>query len=356
MNCGKILSQVVAGKRLTEDEFLFLYQNAELLDLGQAATEVRDRLFPEGRITFIIDRNINYTNICQCQCRFCAFYRNTGHPEAYVLSWEEIRKKIKEAEEMGASQIMLQGGLNPALAIEYFEDLFARIKEEFPGITIHSLSPPEIEHIARISGITIREALARLKKAGLSSLPGGGAEILDDEVRTRISPRKINTSTWLQVMEEAHLLGLKSTATMMLGSVDEVKHRLNHMSRVRSLQDKTGGFRAFIMWSYQPGNNELMGFKISSTEYLRMLALARLYLDNFQHIQGSWVTQGPQVGQLSLYFGADDLGSTMLEENVVRAAGVGHSMSVDQMVNLIRETGKIPALRNTEYDVVKEFK
>lgn len=355
MKTKEMLQQIAAGRRMTYQEFLALYSEAELLDLGSAATVVRDRKFPEGIITFIIDRNINYTNICVCGCKFCAFYRSPGHEQGYVLGWPEIKQKIKEAVDAGASQVMIQGGLHPELKIDYFETMFCNIRSEFPQIVIHSLTAPEITHIAKISGLSTFDTLDRLKKAGLASLPGGGAEVLEDRVRETISPNKINTKQWLKVMEEAHQLDIETTATMMLGSVDKIEDRLSHLTRLRELQDKTGGFRAFIMWAYNPGNNELMGRKIGTIEYLRMLALSRLYLDNFKHIQGSWVTQGMAVGQVALLFGADDLGSTMLEENVVRATGLENRMSVDAMIRIIQDAGKKAALRDTEYRIIKEF-
>jgi len=355
MNIPGLLNEIAAGgRRMTDDEFRLLYAGADLMDLARAATTVRDRLHPD-LITFIIDRNINFTNICTCACKFCAFFRPKGHAEAYLLTNQEFLARVRSAVEQDATQVMLQGGLNPALGIDYFEQLFHLIKTEFPQVTIHSLSPPEIQHIAAVSEITTPEVLARLKQAGLDSLPGGGAEVLDDEVRHAISPSKVKSSTWLRIMEEAHAIGLETTATMMMGSIDRAEHRLAHLRRIRELQDRSGGFRAFIMWSYQPGNNELMGFKVSSMEYLRMLALSRLYLDNISHIQGSWLTQGPDVGQVTLLFGADDLGSIMLEENVVRAAGLHHRMTVEGMVSLIKEAGKRPAQRDTEYRVIRLF-
>ncbi|MGE5403557.1 MAG: cyclic dehypoxanthinyl futalosine synthase [Candidatus Saccharibacteria bacterium] len=355
MSIKPILGEITDGRRMTDAEFLSLYSEAELLNLAEASTAVRDRMFPEGLITFIIDRNINYTNICVCGCKFCAFYRPPGHEQGYVLGWPEIRKKIQEAVDAGATQVMIQGGLHPDLKIDYFADMFKNIRSDFPQIVIHSLTAPEVTHIAKISGLTTFETLKQLKNAGMASLPGGGAEVLDDRVREAISPNKINTKQWLKVMEEAHQLGIETTATMMLGSVDKIEERLGHLSRLRQLQDKTGGFRAFIMWAYNPGNNELMGKKIGTLEYLRMLALSRLYLDNFKHIQGSWVTQGRAVGQVSLLFGADDLGSTMLEENVVRATGLENRMSVESMVNIIQDAGKTAALRDTEYKILKVF-
>ncbi|MGR6836021.1 cyclic dehypoxanthinyl futalosine synthase [Syntrophomonas erecta] len=355
MKTRNLLNEIVTGRRMTGEEFIFLFDNADLFDLARAANQVRDLRFPEKRGTFIIDRNINYTNICSCKCKFCAFYRKKEDNDAYVIDRNTLFAKIDEAIEMGATQLMIQGGLNPDLNIEFFEDMFQSIKARY-DITIHSLTAPEIAFIAQNAGLTLAQTLLRLQKAGLDSLPGGGAEVLDDEVRGHISPNKISTAGWLDVMRNAHKIGMKTTATMVIGGVETMKHRLHHLEQIRSLQDESGdGFRAFIVWTYQPGNNELMGEKISSLEYLRFLALCRLYFDNIDHIQGSWVTQGKRIGQLSFYFGADDLGSIMLEENVVRAAGLTYKMQLDEMVNIIRGTGLTPALRNTAYEILKTF-
>jgi cyclic dehypoxanthinyl futalosine synthase len=341
-------------KRLTQSEAIDLLEIGDILELGQAADAVRRTLHPENVVTFIVDRNINYTNICESECRFCAFYRKAGQTGAYVLSKAEILKKVEETTAAGGTQIMLQGGLNKELDLGYYTDLLRTIKQRF-SITVHSFSPTEILFMAKQSGRSIAEVLSELKAAGLDSLPGGGAEILVDEVRRRVSPQKISADNWLAVMEKAHEIGLQTTATMVIGMGENYAQRTEHMEKVRALQDKTGGFRAFIMWSYQPGNTELGGQKVSSWEYLRTLAVARLYLDNFRHVQGSWVTQGKEIGQLTLAFGADDLGSVMLEENVVKAAGTSHHMTVDKMVGLIRSAGKIPAQRDTEYNIIKSF-
>jgi len=331
-----------------------LYNNADLLDLAQGACSFRDKLRGNAPITFVIDRNINYTNICSCRCRFCAFYREKDHPEAYVISQDELMAKIEEAVQLGATQLMIQGGLNDDLGLKYFEDMFRSIKSRF-DICIHSLTAPEVFHVAGQAGLGIKDTLLRLQAAGLDSLPGGGAEVLDDEVRHYVSPNKIKSSQWLEVMKAAHDIGMKTTATMMMGSVDKLEHRLHHLELIRALQDETRGFRAFIPWTYQPGNNELMGQKISSLQYLRFLALSRLYLDNIEHIQGSWVTQGKGIGQLSLFFGGDDLGSIMIEENVVRSAGTIYKMEKEEMMALIRDAGYTPALRNTEYQILEMY-
>lgn len=354
MNASNILDEILHGRRMRDDEFTLLYREGDILEIGQAANLVRERKFPSGMASFIIDRNINYTNICSCKCKFCAFYRKKEDQDAYVLDKQTLMEKIDEAVKMGASQLMIQGGLNEDLNIEFFEDMFRSIKSRY-DICIHSLTAPEIVFIARISKLSIEDTLLRLQAAGLDSLPGGGAEVLHDEVRQAISPNKISSREWLQVMKTAHQMGMKTTATMMMGSVDRLEHRLAHLRSIRELQDETGGFRAFIVWSYQPGNNELMGRKISSLEYLRFLALSRLYLDNFEHIQGSWLTQGPRIGQLSLFFGADDLGSIMLEENVVRSAGLEFRVEKSEMVQLMKDAGRIPALRNTEYHILQTF-
>ncbi|MDI6891524.1 MAG: cyclic dehypoxanthinyl futalosine synthase [Actinomycetota bacterium] len=354
MRVGDILEKTVEGGRLNFDEAIFLLKEADFLELGRAADLVCRQKHPDSVATFLIDRNINYTNICRNECRFCAFYRAADDPEAYVLSQQEIEDKVAEAIELSGTQVMLQGGVNPDLKIDYYVEMLKKIKRKF-DIRIHSFSPPEIVHIAESSGMTISEVLEELKEAGLDSLPGGGAEILVDEVRQKISPRKISSALWLKVMEEAHNLGFTTTATMMMGSVESAEDRVEHLERVRKLQDKTGGFISFIPWTFQPGNTALGGEPISSFEYLRTLALSRLYLDNFPNIQGSWVTQGKEVGQISLSFGANDLGSIMIEENVVRAAGVSHKMSIEEMVHLIKNAGKIPAQRDTEFNVLRVY-
>ncbi len=353
MNAPKILDKALR-ERISVDEAIALFHNADLLELAKAADSVCRKKHPDHRVTFQIDRNINYTNICRNECSFCAFYRAKDDPEAYVLSQEEIEKKIAETIALSGTQVMLQGGLNPDLGMEYYTNMFSAIKKKY-DIRIHSLSPPEIVFIAESAGISVAEALKELVNAGLDSLPGGGAEILVDGVRQRISPKKISSSKWLGVMEEAHKIGLKTTATMMIGTVEKPEDRIKHLEKIRDLQDKTGGFLSFIPWTYQPGNTALGGKAISSLEYLRTLALSRLFLDNFQNVQGSWVTQGKDIGQVCLSFGANDLGSIMIEENVVRAAGVSHRMTVDTMVDLIRRAGRIPALRDTEFNILKVY-
>lgn len=354
MRTRRIFNDTAAGKRLSFDEAVFLFKEADLMELAHAADRVRQKKHPEGIVTFLIDRNINYTNVCQNQCSFCAFYRPKGHPDAYVLSQEKIEKKVAETIDLSGTQIMLQGGINPDLRIDYYINMFKEIKRKF-DIRIHSLSPPEIIHIAESEGISVTDALKELRKAGLDSLPGGGAEILVDEVRQKISPHKISAARWLEVMEEAQRLGLKTTATMMMGTVETIGERISHLQKVRDLQDRTGGFMSFIPWTFQPGNSALGGRPVSSIEYLRTLSVSRLFLDNFSNVQGSWVTQGKDIGQVCLSFGANDLGSIMIEENVVRAAGVSHRITVGEMVELIRKTGKIPAQRDTEFNLLKVY-
>ena len=339
--------------RITKNEGITLLSEENLLTLGKKADEIRQKKF--GNVaTFIIDRNINYTNICQNECNFCAFYRRKNNKDAYLLSHEEIIEKVLEAVELGATQVMIQGGLNPELGLDYYEKMLRSIKIQF-NITIHSFTATEIQYFANLEGISILETLKRLQAAGLDSLPGGGAEILVDTVRKKVSPKKISSYDWLNVMKIAHSIGMKTTATMVIGFGETLEQRIEHMEKIRNLQDETGGFRAFIMWSFQPNNTKLGGEKVSASDYMKTLAFSRIYLENIEHIQGSWVTQGERIGQLTLGFGADDLGSIMLEENVVRAAGTSHKMSMQKMINLIMYTGKIPAQRDTEYKILKTF-
>ena len=353
MKIQKRLSNVL-HERLTFEEAVRLFQETELLELANAADAVCKDKHSEGVVTFLIDRNINYTNICQNQCSFCAFYRPGGHPDAYVLSQEQIENKVAETLELSGTQVMLQGGINPDLKLNFYTNMFRELKKKF-RIRIHSLSPPEIVHIAESEGLSLADVLRELIKAGLDSLPGGGAEILVDSVRQRISPRKISSAQWLEVMEEAHRQGLKTTATMMIGTVETVEDRISHLRKIRDLQDQTGGFMSFIPWTFQPGNTALGGKAVSSIEYLRTLSISRLFLDNFPNVQGSWVTQGRDIGQVCLSFGANDLGSIMIEENVVRAAGISHRITVDEMVDLIQKAGKIPAQRDTEFNILKVY-
>ena len=342
--------------RMTDQEALDLLRSRDLLEVGARAHEVRERLVPGRLATFIVDRNINYTNVCVSGCRFCAFHCAPGAPEAYVLPREVIHTKIQETLDLGGTAVMMQGGLHPDLDITYFEGLFRSIKERF-DITIHSLSAPEVVHIAAVSRLSVPEVLRRLKDAGLDSLPGGGAEILVDRVREQVAPGKADTKAWLAVMREAHRQGIPGTATMMFGSVETLEDRVEHLRAIRDLQDETGGFRAFIPWSFQSGHTALEGTTEQATgvDYLMTLAVSRLYLDNVPHIQASWVTQGLKLGQVALRFGADDLGSTMIEENVVAATGVRSSVNREELVYAIRQAGFLPAQRRTDYSLVEVF-
>ncbi len=341
--------------RMERDEALQLLIDGNLLELGRRADTIRRMLHPQGRVTFVVDRNVNYTNICETKCSFCAFYRDRSAADAYILANDEIFAKIAELVEQGGTQLLMQGGLNPDLTIEYFEGLFREIKARFPSVQNHSLSPAEITCIATASGLALAETVSRLKQAGLDSVPGGGAEILVDEIRGSISPKKIGWRQWADVMLTAARLGMPTTATMMFGSREKPEDIVEHLFRIRELQDEGGSFTAFIPWTYQPGNTELGGTTASGVEYLKVLALSRLVLDNVPNIQASWVTQGAKMAQVALFFGANDLGGTMLEENVVAAAGCSFRMSGEEMISLIRGAGFIPAQRTTTYTIVKEF-
>ena len=331
-----------------------------LLELGQLALEKRQELHPDNVISFILDRNINYTNVCWVDCKFCAFYRHKNDKDAYILTHEQIGKKIEELLEIGGTQILFQGGVHPNLKIDYYEELVDFIHTTYPTITIHGFSAIEIEYIARVSRLSMREVLQRLKDKGLSSIPGAGAEILSERVRKIIAPKKLTTDQWLEVHENAHLLDIKSTATMMFGSVDEDEDIIEHLDHIRTLQDKTGGFRAFILWSFQGQNTKLLEehphLKTSTpNRYLRLLALSRLYLDNVPNLQSSWVTQGSYIGQMALLYGANDLGSLMMEENVVSSAGASNEMSKEEMIEMIRDLGSTPAKRNTAYEILETY-
>jgi len=346
--------------RLTNEEALDLIQNASLIELGKMASAKKLELHPKKVTTFVVDRNINYTNICWVDCKFCAFYRHAKDDDAYVLTYEEIDQKIDELLEIGGTQILFQGGVHPKLRIDFYEDLVEHIHTKYPMINIHGFSSIEIDYIARISKISYHDVLKRLKAKGLASIPGAGAEILNDDVRDIIAPKKMDVEKWLDVHRQAHLLDVKSTATMMFGTVETDEQIIGHWEKIRELQDETGGFRAYIMWSFQSAHTKLAKElpnipAQSSNRYLRLLAVARLYLDNFPNIQSSWVTQGSYIGQMALQFGANDLGSTMMEENVVSAAGAANTMNQNEMIDLIRDFGENPAKRNTAYDILERF-
>ncbi|MBR8461982.1 dehypoxanthine futalosine cyclase [Campylobacter sp. faydin G-24] len=346
--------------RLSIEQAVELIENADLQELGRMALAKKRELHPDKITTFIVDRNINYTNVCWVDCKFCAFYRHAKEEDAYVLSFDEIGKKIEELIDIGGTQILFQGGVHPKLKIEWYEELVDFITQNYPSITIHGFSAVEIDYIARVSKISTREVLKRLKAKGLYSMPGAGAEILSDRVRDIIAPKKCDTADWLRIHKEAHECGIKTTATMMFGTVETTREIVKHWEHIRDLQDETGGFRAFILWSFQGLNTRLIAeypqiVKQSSNRYLRLLAVSRLFLDNVQNIQSSWVTQGSYVGQLALLFGANDLGSTMMEENVVKAAGASFRMNQEQMINLIKDIGEYPAKRNTNYNILERF-
>jgi cyclic dehypoxanthinyl futalosine synthase len=355
---GEILERAVSGERISDEDAIELLQSRDLVAVGRAANEIRSRLHDPEQVTFIIDRNLNYTNICVTDCDFCAFYRRPGDQrDGYLLPKPVIFKKIEETLALGGTGLLMQGGHHPDLGVDYYEDLFSSIKARY-RIHLHALSPSEIVHAARRSKLTVHETLARMRDAGLDSIPGGGAEILADRVRDIIAPKKVNTKEWLGVMREAHRLGISTTATMMYGHVETLEERVEHLRRIRELQDETGGFRAFFSWTYQDDGNRLGALvpleqRPTSFDYLLTQAVSRIYLDNVPHIGSSWVTQGKKIGQVALQFGADDLGSVMIEENVVSAAGTTYRASTDEFVHLIRSLGKIPVQRDTLYRPVK---
>ncbi|MBI4666781.1 MAG: dehypoxanthine futalosine cyclase [Nitrospinae bacterium] len=345
-----ILDDVLSGQRLEDDEAAHLLSSMEITLLGMAAHQTRLRKKPEPVVTYIIDRNINYTNICVSGCKFCAFYRMEGDEDAYVLSEVELDQKIAETVSMGGAQILLQGGLHPTLPLEWYEQTLGAIKAKHK-INIHGFSPPEIVHLAELSDLEIPDVLRRLKEAGLDSIPGGGAEILSDRSRNQISPGKCSADEWIEVMRQAHRLGMRTTATMMFGHMETLEERVESMRRIRDLQDETGGFTAFIPWTFQPENTAMpVTAKSGGFDYLKTLAVARLYLDNVDNIQASWVTQGPKMAQVSLFFGANDMGSTMIEENVVAAAGVAFRLSEKDVRGIIESAGMVPRKRNMRYE------
>jgi cyclic dehypoxanthinyl futalosine synthase len=345
-----VLDRAGDGGRLSPEEALLLYTAAPLHALGAAADAVRRRRYPDNIATYLIDRNINYTNVCVTACKFCAFYRPPKHAEGWTHSREEILRRCGEAVELGATQIMLQGGHSPELGIDWYEETFAAIKAAYPQLALHSLGGSEVVHIARTSGLDFRTVIGRLHAAGLDSFAGAGAEILVGRARKAIAPLKESGEVWLQVMETAHELGVQSTATFMMGTGESNAERIEHLRMIRDVQDRTAGFRSFIPWTYQPENNHLKGRTQASTlEYLRLVAVARLFFHNIAHLQGSWLTTGKAAGQLTLHFGADDLGSVMLEENVVSSAGARHRSNRLELIHLIRAAGRIPAQRDTLY-------
>lgn len=349
-----IIAKIEAGERINGTEFLCLEREADLHQLGFLANGMRRRLHPAPVVTYVIDRNINYTDICISACKFCAFFKAPEDGAGQVLSREQLADKIRETQALGGTQILLQGGLHPDKPLEFYEDMLRFMKST--GIHIHGFSPPEIYHFSQISGLSISTVLERLIAAGLHSIPGGGAEILCDRVRGELAPRKCSADQWIAIMEAAHQQGLRTTATMMFGHIETMEERLEHLQRVRDLQDRSGGFTAFIPWPFQPDHTPLAATrkieKTTAVSYLRMLALSRIFLDNIQNIQASWVTQGPKIAQLSLFFGANDFGSTMIEENVVAAAGVHFRLSEEEIKRLVRDAGFTPQQRLMDYTPV----
>ncbi len=361
-----ILDKTVAGERLTSEDGLALLQSHDLIAIGKAADAVTRRLHPEPYRTYNIDRNINYTNACAAVCDFCAFYRPVGHEEVYVLTQDALHQKVQETVDVGGDQILMQGGLHPKLPLEWYEEMLSGLKSAFPQVNIHGFSPPELHHFHKLSKLPLKTVLQRLKDAGLGSVPGGGGEILVDRVRKLITRGKVLTDGWLEVNRVWHQIGGKSTCTMMFGHVETLEERIEHLDRLRSLQDETGGFTAFICWTHQPPHeapwydNRKDGVDMSKLseagafEYLKTQAVGRLYLDNIPNIQSSWVTQGEKIGQIALSFGANDMGSLMIEENVVSQAGTVHHLSVETLRKCICEAGYIPRQRNVFYDYIDE--
>ena len=360
-----VFNKASRGSRISPEEATILFKEAPLMELGDLANQIRRKRHPDDEpVTFVVDRNVNYTNACTAACRFCAFAYWPGDKRVYLLPYEEIQNKIQELVDANGTQLLLQGGHHPDLGIEYYEDLFRRIRSDFPQITLHSLSPSEIDHITQVSNISLKDTIARLKEAGWQSLPGGGAEILVSRVRNILSPLKTSSERWLEIMKEAHQQGIHGSATMMFGHVETYAERVEHMSRLRDLQDETGGFRAFISWSFQPGDTPLAHDPRmkdgegsgDGLDYLRTQAISRIFLDNFENIQASWVTQGFGIGQMALHFGANDFGGTMMEENVVSAAGIVHSKSnTDELVYQIQKAGFKAAQRDTFYNIIRHF-
>ena len=353
-----LTDKILAGERISAADALELY-HAPLEELGALANARRQQIQAAahgGRgneiVSYIVDRNINYTNVCNVYCKFCAFYRTEKDAEGYVITREALDQKLQELADIGGAQVLLQGGHHPSLGIDWYLETLAHIRERFPQIAIHGFSPPEFQHFANVFKMPLREVITKFKEAGLGSIPGGGGEILVDSVRKQIAPRKCSTDQWLEVMDVAHSLGLTSSATMMFGHVEKIEDRIEHFLRLREQQDRSGGFTAFICWTFQPENTVLKAQTVGAAEYLRTLALARVCLDNFQNIQCSWVTQGPKIGQISLEYGANDFGSVMMEENVVSSAGAHFRLQKEEIRHLIREAGYEPRERNTRYELI----
>ena len=351
MKLDNVIDKVYAGERIDDEEFLLLEQDADFYQLGFMADSIRQRKHPEDKVTYVIDRNINYTDICISACKFCAFFKPPQDRSGYLISFDDLAQKITETKELGGTQILLQGGLHPDQPFEYYEEMVRFIKSQ--DIHLHGFSPPEICHFAKLANLPVKDVLARLITAGLDSIPGGGAEILSDRVRLSLAPNKCSADQWVEVMEEAHPQGLRTTVTMMFGHIETIEERLEHLRRLRNSQDRTAGYTAFIPWPFQPKNTLLADLeKVTAIQYLKVLALSRIYLDNFDNVQASWVTQGPKVAQLSLRFGANDFGSTMIEENVVAAAGVSFRLSEKEICSLVHDAGFVPVQRFMDYTPV----
>ena len=351
----RILDKAVSGKRISPEEGLRILESHDLVEIGAAADAVSRRLHPEPFRTFNIDRNINYTNVCSAVCDFCAFFRRPNSPEGYVLDKETIYRKIEETVALGGDQILMQGGMNPDLPLEWYEDLLRSLKERFPRVNLHCFSPPEIHALHKLTKLPVKTVLERLKAAGLGSLPGGGGEILVDRVRKDMTRGKCMSDEWLNVCREWHQMGGKGSATMMFGHIETLAERIEHLERLRQLQDETGGFTAYICWTFQPENTAMSQITpVGSFEYLKTQAVSRLFLDNFANIQSSWVTQGEKIGGLALHFGANDMGSLMIEENVVAEAGTVHHLTLETIKRLIREAGYVPRQRNVFYEYIDE--
>lgn len=359
---NRILEKAERGERLDLEETIMLYESDEIEKMGHVANQLMLRKNPDPITTFVIGRNVNYTNVCDVFCRFCAFYRSPNSKEGYVLSDEVILQKIQETEDVNGTEILMQGGVNPNLPFEYYTDLLKKIKKNFPNITMHSFSPAEIMKMKEISGMSLENTVRAIHEAGLDSLPGGGGEILDDRTRRKISRLKGSWRDWMDVMQTAHKVGMNTTATMVIGFGESMEERALHLLRVREAQDEcirngydSEGFLAFISWTFQPDNTNMKAEKQTPEQYLKNVAISRIVLDNIKHFQSSWVTMGPEVGKMSLHYGCDDFGSTMMEENVVSAAGTTHKVNIEQTLQIIREAGKIPAQRDTKYNILKVF-
>jgi len=357
LSIDSIKDKVIKGERIYPEEALYLWENVDFVTLGNLADFVRKKFHPEDIVTFVVDRNVNYTNVCIAGCKFCAFYRKKSDNDAYLLDIQTILDKVRELVEWGGTTLLMQGGINPDLPLEFYEDMISQIRKHFPQVQIHCFSAPEIVYISKKEKISIEEVLRRLKKAGLMSIPGGGAEILSQEVRDIISPGKCTVEEWEEVHRTAHKLGMTTTATMMFGHVETIEHIIEHLERVRKIQDETGGFTAFIPWTFKKGNTQLDYVEeASTTYYLKVLSLSRIYLDNFKNIQSSHVTQTMQIGLVGLHFGANDLGSVMIEENVISSTNFKVRIpKVDDMVRAIKSAGFVPAQRDTYYNIIRIF-